>query len=307
MVICALDMPMSINNYRGRRNEESFFASSRRDRDVVTSASKIIIALTLLLAGSSFVLLSPTPMTITTAFAQEEGTNNTATAGATTTTMTNDTATATTTTSIPSSGIKLSPQPIYQESVPPGSVTPINQTHIAATHTGNGTLTLPNSNQTINVISNGTAIFSLATPSAIAKETIRAPNGETATITIYEIVQFSNPSEAPLGGGKGFKIFIFHTNSTGMLAPLNGVIAAGINNIQPNGESELTAWRWESGIPLSTGTTTPAEDSPPMETPTATDATADDTTATATAPPPVEGGEEEQATTTLPAPTPLLE
>ena len=170
------------------------------------------------------------------------------------------TASAGTTTSspaAPSSGIKLSPQPIYQESVPPGSVTPINQTHIAATHTGNGTLTLPNSNQTINVISNGTAIASLATPSAIAKETIRAPNGETATITIYEIIQFSNPAEAPLGGGKGFKIFIFHTTSTGMLAPLNGVIAAGINDIQPNGESELTAWRWESGIPpLSTNTTT---------------------------------------------------
>jgi hypothetical protein len=163
------------------------------------------------------------------------------------------TTTAYSTTSAPppsSSGIKLSPQPIYQESVPPGSVTPINQTHIGATHTGNGTLTLPNSNQTINTISNGTAIVSLATPSAIAKETIRAPNGETATLTFYEIIQFSNPAEAPLGGGKGIKIIIFHTNSTGMLAPLDGVIATGINDLQPNGESELTAWRWESGIPL---------------------------------------------------------
>src|SRR3712207_1310521 len=192
----------------------------------------------------------------------------------------------------PSSGIKLSPQPIYQESVPPGDVTPINQTHIAVTHTGNGTLTLPNSNQTINVTSNGSAIFSFATPSAIAKETITAPNGETVTTTFYEIIQFSNPAEAPLGGGKGIKIIKFHTNSTGMLAPLNGVIAAGINDLQPSGESELTAWRWESGIPLPTGTTatattTPAEASPPMEeTPTATDATADDTTATA---PSVEG------------------
>ena len=175
-------------------------------------------------------------------------------AGATTTTTSGNN--ATTITQQPSSEtIQLSPQPIYQESVPPGSVTPINQTHIAATHIGNGTLTLHNSNQTINTISNGTAIASLATtPSAIAKETIRAPNGETATITIYEIIQFSNPAEAPLGGGKGFKIVIFHTNSTGLLAPLDGVIAAGINTIQPNGESELTAWRWESGIPLSTGT-----------------------------------------------------
>src|ERR687894_1285074 len=206
----------------------------------------------------------------------------------TTTAITASAGNTTTSSAAPSSGIQLSPQPIYQERVPPGSVTPINQTHIAVTHTGNGTLTLPNSNQTINVISNGSAIASLATPSAIAKETIRAPNGETVTITFYEIIQFSNPAEAPLGGGKGFKIIKFHTNSTGILAPLDGVIAAGINDIQPNGVSELTAWRWESGIPLSTGATatttitTPAEDSPPpMETPTATDATADDTTATA--------------------------
>ena len=174
----------------------------------------------------------------------------------TTTTITASAGNTTTFSAAPSSGIQLSPQPVYQERVPPGSVTPINQTHIAVTHTGNGTLTLPNSNQTINVISNGTAIFSFATPSAIAKETIRAPNGETVTITFYEIIQFSNPAEAPLGGGKGFKIIKFHTNSTGMLAPLNGVIAAGINDIQPNGVSELTAWRWESGIPLPATDTT---------------------------------------------------
>src|SRR5215208_6265105 len=161
----------------------------------------------------------------------------------TTTTITASAGNTTTSSAAPSSGIKLSPQPIYQESTPPGKVTPINQT--------------------INVISNGTAIASLATPSAIAKTTIRAPNGETATLTFYEIIQFSNPTEAPLGGGKGIKIIIFHTNSTGMLAPLNGVIAAGINDIQPNGESELTAWRWESGIPLSTNMTTTSTNAAP--------------------------------------------
>jgi hypothetical protein len=172
---------------------------------------------------------------------------------------TTTTAYSTTSAPPPLSGIKLSSQPIYQESTPPGTVTPINQTHIGATHTGNGTLTLPNSNQTISTTGNGTAIVSLATPSAIAKTTIRAPNGETATLTFYEIIQFSNPAEAPLGGGKGIKIIIFHTNSTGMLAPLDGVIAAGINEIQPNGVSELTAWRWESGIPLPATTSTTSD------------------------------------------------
>ena len=236
-------------------------------------------------------------------------------AAATTTTTAGNT--TTTTSSEPLSGRKLSSQPIYQESTPPGNVIPINQTHIGATHTGNGTLTLPNSNQTINTTSNGTAIASLATPSAIAKTTIRAPNGETATITIYEIIQFNNPAEAPLGGGKGIKAIIFHTNSTGMLAPLNGVIAVGMNIIQPNGESELTAWRWESGIPLpTTGTpsnTTMDESSPtsPMNetTTTTTNATitADDSNATAAAPPEEEVVEEQQQQATPTAPSPLFE
>jgi hypothetical protein len=51
-----------------------------------------------------------------------------------------------------------------------------------------------------------------------------------------------------------------------MLAPLDGVIAAGINDIQPNGESELTAWRWESGIPLLTNITTSTNAAPTSET-----------------------------------------
>jgi hypothetical protein len=165
---------------------------------------------------------------------------------ATTTTTSNNT-TTTAATSL-SSGIVLSPQPIYQERAPPGSLTPINQTHISATHSGNGTLTLPNSTQTINTTSNGTAILSFATSSAYAKSIIRAANGETATVTIYEIVQFNNPAAAPQGGGKGIVTVVFQTNSTGMLAPLNGVVAAGIDNISTNGESDVTLWRWESGI-----------------------------------------------------------
>jgi hypothetical protein len=238
-------------------------------------SSGVFIITSMLLAGSGFALNSSTLTSMTTAaFAQEEGNNTTAASTPSSTTATNTTNT--------SSGIQLSSQPIYQESTPPGNVTIINQTHIAATHTGNGTLTLPNSNQTISTISNGTAIASLATPSAIAKTTITAPNGETATITIYEIIQFSNPTEAPLGGGKGIKIIIFHTNSTGMLAPLDGVIAAAINDIQPNGESKLTAWRWESGLPLSTNMTTTSTNAAPTSETNVTAATTDG------------GGEEQQ-------------
>ena len=157
------------------------------------------------------------------------------------------TTTNATTATTSSSGIKLSPQPIYEERSPPGSVTPINQTHGILTFTGSGMLTLPNITQTINTTSNGTGIISFATSSGYAKETIRTENGETVTATSYEIVQFNNPAAAPEGGGKGIVTAVFQTNSTGMLAPLNGVTAAGIDELSPSGESHVTLWRWENG------------------------------------------------------------
>ena len=161
----------------------------------------------------------------------------------------NTTTTAAAATTSSPVGIKLSPQPIYQERSPPGNITPINQTHGIFTFTGNGMLTLPNTTQTINTTHNGTAIISFATSSGYGKETVRTENGETATATVFEIVQFNNP--AALGGeGKGIVTAVFQTNSTGMLAPLNGTIAVGIDEISPTDESHITLWKWESGTPL---------------------------------------------------------
>jgi hypothetical protein len=160
----------------------------------------------------------------------------------------NDTATAAAgAAATSSSGIKLSSQPIYQEWSPEGNITPINQTHGIFTFNGNGMLTLPNTTQAINTSHNGTAIISFATSSGYGKETIRTENGETVTATVYEIVQPPNPS-APEGGGKGIVTAVFQTNSTGMLAPLNGVIVAGIDDMSTSGESHVTLWGWENSI-----------------------------------------------------------
>jgi hypothetical protein len=192
---------------------------------------------------------------------------STFTTAAASTTMTTTAAGNTTTSSEPLSGIKLSSQPIYQKHTPPGNIIPINQTYIGATHSGNGTLTLPNSTQTIKTtIINGTAIVSLATSAAHIKETIRAENGETVTVTAYEIHQFNNPATAPQGGGRGIVTAILQTNSTGILAPLNGMILAGIDDFASDGDSHVTLWKWESGIPLPTGNnnTTATEQSPSL-------------------------------------------
>ena len=49
-------------------------------------------------------------------------------------------------------------------------------------------------------------------------------------------------------------IAVVHTNSTGKLAPLNGMILAGQEEFLPDGSRLVTMWEWQSGIPLPTRT-----------------------------------------------------
>ena len=149
------------------------------------------------------------------------------------------------TTDTASSGIELSQQPVLLERTRTVSQTPINYAHMSITFTGNGTLTLPNNIDTIvNFTSNGSALISFVAHSVQGTETIRTENGETATITFYEIVKF-NPATSE---GRGIITAEVNTNPTGTLASLNGMILAGIDDIQSNSESNLTLWEWESRI-----------------------------------------------------------
>jgi hypothetical protein len=50
---------------------------------------------------------------------------------------------------------------------------------------------------------------------------------------------------------------LIETESTGTLAPLNGTIVAGISDMQPNGETSVTLWEWESGIGNNAGVAAP--------------------------------------------------
>ena len=149
------------------------------------------------------------------------------------------------TTDTASSGIELSQQPVLQERTRTVSQTPINYAHMSITFTGNGTLTLPNNiDAIVNFISNGSALISFVAQSVQGTETIRTENGETATITFYEIVKF-NPATSE---GEGIITAEVNTNPTGTLASLNGMILAGIDDIQSNSESNVTLWEWESRI-----------------------------------------------------------
>jgi hypothetical protein len=149
-------------------------------------------------------------------------------------------------TTTPSSGLELSAQPVWVEHAAITGVTPINETHSSVTYSGNGTLTLPNTTQTINTTSNGSALVSIATESGQGKVTIRTQDGEeTATVTFYEI---DRHPDTTTGEGKGIVIAVINTNTTsGMLAPLNGMILVGINEFQTStGEGRFTLWEWKS-------------------------------------------------------------
>jgi hypothetical protein len=201
---------------------------------------------------------------------------------------------ATTTVPASSSGIELSPEPVYQERQTRVSRTAINQTHFQVAISGNGTLSLPNTTETISTTSTG-SVLSALDGTAIGKEVITTEDGsESATATTYGI--------ARLEARRGIMIALFDTNSTGILAPLDGMILAGQIEYPPEEtHSIITLWEWQSRIPLPT-TTTP-EELPPLTdtTTTTTNATtaADTNGASAT-----DGEQQQQQQTT---PTPMLE
>ena len=153
----------------------------------------------------------------------------------------------TTTSSAPSSsGIRLSSQPVYQERVGTVSQTSINQTHTQLTISGNGNLTLPNSTEAnINTTSTGSIIVS-QDGTGVGKEVLRTKDrSENATATFYEIARFNMQN----GTGRGIIIALIHTNSTGKLAPLDGMILVGQQEFTPQPTSLVKVWEWHSGIP----------------------------------------------------------
>jgi hypothetical protein len=201
---------------------------------------------------------------------------------------------ATTTVPASSSGIELSPEPVYQERQIRESRTAINETHFQVAISGNGTLTLPNTTDTITTTSTG-SVLSALDGTATGKEVITTEDGsESATATTYGI--------ARLEARRGIMIALFDTNSTGILAPLDGMILAGQIEYPPEEtHSLITLWEWQSRIPLPT-TTTPEELPPLTDTTTTTNATTADTNGA-----PATDGEQQQQQTTPIIPAPLLE
>jgi hypothetical protein len=237
---------MSVGNNIERK--EPFRACISRDSIEYVS---IVVAVSLLAGGNSFILLSSSSMmtATTTVAAQEEeiiiNNNNTATTEPTAATTTDGDTNTTAISSTPlssSSEIHLSPQPIWEERVRNTGETPFNQTHSIISFFGNGTLTVPDTGETIDVTNNGTAILSSVTGTSYGRESFFAEDGDSTAITFYEIVK-EDPAALQT---RGITTAVFDSNGTGSLAPFNGMIVVGLHEEQPNEEGvTMTLWKWE--------------------------------------------------------------
>jgi hypothetical protein len=144
------------------------------------------------------------------------------------------------------SGIELSSQPVYQTQEKLVSQSPINQTHAEFVVSANGTLNLPNGTETIRTTSTKSGIVSMVDGTFAGKEFLTSEDGsENATATIYEIIRFNMEA----GNGTGVAIALFHTNSTELLAPLDGMILTGRGELYTDETGLHSLWKWQSGIP----------------------------------------------------------
>jgi hypothetical protein len=180
------------------------------------------------------------------------------------------TTTSTAASSSSAAGLELSPQPIYQEVSRQVGENLINDTHVETTFAASGNLTLPNATtgEPIRTTSRGSILISFVDATAIGEQVITTTEGEeggeTAVAKFFGIARFN--MEQQEGTGRGIIIAVVHTNSTGMLAPLNGMILAGDVEFNAEGTSMTTLWEWQSGIPLPMMlTTTPPSSSPPTQ------------------------------------------
>ena len=195
----------------------------------LTTTATIFFTMIIILASSTTTIVTPVAATPTTG-------NNT-----TTTTMT------------PSLELEFSSQPVWDEVVRTTDMFPINETHSIATFEGNGTMTVPDTGEVINMTNNGTAFGNIVpqannTVVSYGRENVfSVDDGDTSAITFFEIIQYDPATFR----GNGLVTAVFDNNATGSLAPFNGMLVVGTHEEDPSTQTVIIRlWEWESGIPI---------------------------------------------------------
>lgn len=176
-----------------------------------------------------------------------DGDNTTTVSGATTPTdtMSNNNTSLNTTTSSTSitSNVELEEEPFAVGRYSPVSVNMINETQqLQIVFEGGTTITLPNSTETITTRDTGEGLITSLPGGGVIRGQIQMSTeegSESATVDLTEYFLDESPTAINLA--------YFSTNSTGMLAPLNNMIAVSLDEEQPNGDVVVRLFEWKVG------------------------------------------------------------
>lgn len=209
---------------------------------LTSMTSYLLIAASLLLGFSSVMSTEEAA-----AASPIDSDNTTTIGGATTPTDTmsnNNTSLNTTTSSTPiTSNVELEEEPFAVGRYSPVSVNMINETQqLQIVFEGGTTITLPNSTETITTRDTGEGLITSLPGGGVIRGQIQMSTeegSESATVDLTEYFLDESPTAINLA--------YFSTNSTGMLAPLNNMIAVSLDEEQPNGDVVVRLFEWKVG------------------------------------------------------------
>jgi hypothetical protein len=130
--------------------------------------------------------------------------------------------------------------PFYSENVTREGASYLSERFSIGVLSGTGKLRLPNSTSLLNFTTAGNEITDAATSAVVSNETITSePATETAKVSMFQIAHYRSDD----GIQRNAVIAIFATNSTGALAPLDGMIGIGESQITEGGDLQVALWR----------------------------------------------------------------
>ncbi len=189
------------------------------------------IATAAIIIASAMLMMTTTTAT-TTVYAQTQPENMTVT----TTTATN----ATTTTTAPTN-LEFEDEPFAESRITPVSENVINETQqVVLVFEGTTTMTLPNTTETITTRDIGEGILTFIPGGGVIHGQLQltTEDGSESAVALFT-EHFNEQSTTAIS------LVQFIANSTGVLAPLNNMIAITLDQEQPDGSIIIRYFDWE--------------------------------------------------------------
>ena len=186
------------------------------------------------IATAAIIIASAMLMMTTTVYAQTQPENMTATTATTTN------ATTTTTAAAPTN-LEFEDEPFAESRIIPVSENVINETQqVELVFEGSTTMTLPNTTETITTRDIGEGILTFIPGGGVfhGQLQLTTEDGSESAVAIFT-EHFNEQSTTAIS------LVQFITNSTGVLAPLNNMIAITLDQEQPDGSIIIRYFDWE--------------------------------------------------------------